>query len=161
VPISYIGILSRFAPISFTEIKYKWLFILSGPEPQRTILENKFLAIIPSLSGKCLLVRALPLEKNNLPAAPNCTVFNHLSSLQMQKAFEQSEFVISRSGYTTVMELLSLQKKSILIPTPGQTEQEYLAQHLMSENLCYATAQEADLLQAIKEAENFAFNFLI
>ena len=55
----------------------------------------------------------------------------------MRDAIESSEFIISRCGYTTVMEILSLQKKSVLIPTPGQTEQEYLALHLSKQNWCY------------------------
>jgi hypothetical protein len=55
---------------------------------------------------------------------------NHLPGSELAQVLLQSEYIISRSGYTTVMELLSLQKKSILIPTPGQTEQEYLAKKL-------------------------------
>jgi UDP-N-acetylglucosamine:LPS N-acetylglucosamine transferase len=73
--------------------------------------------------------------------------------------FSVSEFIISRSGYTTVMEILPLKKKSILIATPGQTEQEYLAQHLMQQHWCYSCNQGDDLLSHIYKAKAFQFIF--
>ena len=82
---------------------------------------------------------------------------NHLTTSQLQKVFDESEYVISRSGYTTVMEVLSLQKKSILIPTPGQTEQEYLAQHLMQQQWCYSCNQDDDILFHINAAKSFNY----
>jgi UDP-N-acetylglucosamine:LPS N-acetylglucosamine transferase len=90
-------------------------------------------------------------------APANCTVANHLSTEDMQRAFEQSEFVISRCGYTTVMEVLASQKKAVLIPTPGQTEQEYLAKHLFKQQWCYCCLQDEDLLQHFKKAKAFEY----
>jgi UDP-N-acetylglucosamine:LPS N-acetylglucosamine transferase len=72
----------------------------------------------------------------------------------------KAEFAIGRSGYSTVMDIASLQKKSILIPTPGQTEQEYLAEHLMKKCFAVSTDQKTfSLLKMIEEARRFDYSF--
>ena len=71
----------------------------------------------------------------------------------------KAEFIISRSGYSTIMDIAALQKKSILIPTPGQTEQEYLADHLMKKQFAFWVNQnEFSLLKNIEEARNFDYH---
>ncbi|NCI45084.1 glycosyltransferase [Sediminibacterium soli] len=146
IPVRYIGLLSRFnrkpAPIV-----YDYCFLLSGPEPQRSILEKKVIGGLRDVPGPVLLVRGLPSE-TGIPAVPsNVTVVNHLPGKRMEEAIQQSGLVISRSGYTTVMELVSMQKKALLIPTPGQTEQEYLAARLHRQAACYSVSQEAFSMQ--------------
>ena len=159
VPVNYIGFLSRFIPEQNLEKNYDYLFILSGPEPQRTIFEKKILEVLPKLSGRIIIVRGKPGAQRIPPVPGNCAIANHLATKEFQQVFSMSEFIISRSGYTTIMEVLSLQKKSILIPTPGQTEQEYLAQHLMQQHWCYSCDQSDDLLLHIHKAEAFQFIF--
>jgi uncharacterized protein (TIGR00661 family) len=157
IPVKYIGPLSRFQNHDSNEITQKYLFLLSGPEPQRSILEQTILRIAAKLTGKILIVRGKPAEEKQEIVTENYRVCNHFTTEEMQKAFLSSEYIISRTGYTTVMELLSLQKKSILIPTPGQTEQEYLAVHLMQQNWCYCCNQNDDLLYHIQQAEKFNY----
>ena len=160
IPVRYIGPLSRLQAVATSTnepFKYKWLFVLSGPEPQRSLLEQKLLTAAAILQEPALLLRALP-EDTTLPdAPPNCTVVNHLPGNAMAQAFADSEFVVSRSGYTTVMELLTLKKKSVLIPTPGQTEQEYLAGHLLRQQWCYSCDQDADITLHLKKVNRFAY----
>jgi len=158
IPVDYIGPLSRLNAVDKVEKKYSFLVIISGPEPQRTLFENKILKVVPQLNGSTLIVRGKPGSEEKITAPANCTIVNHLPASQLQQAFAESEFIISRSGYTTVMEVLSLQKKSILIPTPGQTEQEYLALHLMHQGWCYTCSQNDDLLFHINKAIGFTFN---
>jgi uncharacterized protein (TIGR00661 family) len=134
------------------------LIILSGPEPQRTIFEEKILTFIKSSKEKCIIVRGKPEEKKSMEQNFNCIIYNHLTTEQLQDAFNASEFIVSRCGYTSVMEILALQKKSILIPTPGQTEQEYLAKHLMNQNWCYTFSQSEDFSSHFLKAENFRYN---
>lgn len=153
----YLGPLSRFTKTADTKIIYKYLIALSGPEPQRTILEEKLKKIIPHLNGNILMVRGKPGLNDDEIITKDLTIKNHLLTKEMQQAFMQSEYIISRAGYTTIMELLSLQKKSILIPTPAQTEQEYLAQHLYKQHWCYTCNQHDDLLYHIQQAENFNY----
>lgn len=88
----------------------------------------------------------------------NVTVFNHLNGNDLGNLFAQSEYLICRSGYTTVMELLALQKKAILIPTPGQTEQEYLAKKLHKQCWCFSVTQQAfHFTKVVQAAENFNY----
>jgi len=158
VSVHYIGILSRFNKQDSLPIKFDYCIILSGPEPQRTILEEKILAEINNINATILLVRGKPESNRNFYTAKNITIQNHIPNNELNIAIQQSNFIICRSGYTTVMELLSLNKKAILIPTPGQTEQEYLAKKLMQQQWCYSIKQENFSLQnAINKANNFSY----
>ncbi|MES1224682.1 MAG: glycosyltransferase, partial [Bacteroidota bacterium] len=76
------------------------------------------------------------------------------------KKIAAAEFVISRTGYSTVMDLIYLKKKSILIPTPGQTEQEYLAIHLMKNKIAWCSQQSKfSLSAALNKANAFSYQF--
>lgn len=159
IPVHYIGPLARFKKDDNAVIRHHYCIILSGPEPQRTILEDIILKQLPALKWDFLLVRgklnAAPIEIS----LPNVIIKNHLTGLELQAAINSSAFVITRSGYTSVMELLTLQKKSILIPTPGQTEQEYLGNQLMHHHWAYCVDQkDFDLIDCIEVAKDFAYH---
>ena len=157
VPVTYIGWLSRFEPKKLPVI-YRYCIVLSGPEPQRTQLENKLLTQLTGITDSVLFIRGLP-GAANLPATPpNIICKNHLPQEALEMALLQSEWIISRTGYTTVMEILCLQKKAILIPTPGQTEQEYLAERLGLQNWAYSVLQERfEWEKATREAADFEY----
>ena len=158
VPVSYIGPLSRFEIENEIILKYDVCISLSGPEPQRTVLEKQILLKINAVTANIILVRGLPSSTETLVLSKNITVVNHLSGADLGKVFQQSNVVISRSGYTTVMEIISLQKKAILIPTPGQTEQEYLAKKLMHQGWCYSVNQaDFNLQKALKNSKLFNY----
>ncbi|MFP5040411.1 glycosyltransferase [Parasediminibacterium sp. JCM 36343] len=159
VSVQYIGPLARFKKsIEPKPTYYSYCIILSGPEPQRTVLENIILGQLAIITQDCLLVRGKP---NAAPIGinlPNVVVHNHLHGQELQEAIEASEYIIARSGYTSVMELLALQKKMILIPTPGQTEQEYLSHQLMSQHWAYCARQKGfDLRKAMAAARMFEY----
>ncbi len=139
--VQYIGLLSRFHLQSETK-KYDYCILLSGPEPQRTLLEEKILSGIGSINGKILLVRGRPGSNEVIKVPENVEVKNHLPGPELQKAILQSEYIVCRGGYTSLMELFSLQKKMLLIPTPGQTEQEYLAKKLVENGFCLSVTQD-------------------
>ncbi len=163
IPVHYLGILTRLIPKSNTNSFYQYCFLLSGPEPQRTLLEDQIKAILPQLSGTVAIVRGLPGAKHTLEVGENVKTFNHLPTAQLSMVLLASDLIICRSGYTTVMELIALQKKALLIPTPGQTEQEYLAKKLQKDQRFFSTNQNRmNLLQAIEQATNFTvINFEI
>jgi uncharacterized protein (TIGR00661 family) len=142
VPVKYIGPLSRFSPGSNNLFGENILIILSGPEPQRTILEDLIFAQLNNYSKPVVMVRGLPGETKTPQLPTHIKVFNHLSSKELEKEIKESQFVISRSGYSSIMDLITLGKKTILIPTPGQTEQEYLAKYLMKERMALSVQQE-------------------
>ncbi len=108
--------------------------------------------------GKTLLVRGLRGKEKLLSAQNDVKIKNHLPARELEKVINESEYIISRSGYTTVMDLCKLKKKSILIPTPGQTEQEYLADHLQKQGWCLEASQENFTLEkSLKKARNFDY----
>ena len=143
IPTRYIGWLCRLQALPENpSFLYKYCVVVSGPEPQRSSLEAILLAQMSKLTEKVLFIRGLP-DVCELPATPqHITCYNHLNQHDLSVAFSQSEWIVSRSGYTTVMEILCLQKKSILIPTPGQTEQMYLATKLEEQKLACSVMQE-------------------
>lgn len=156
-PVHYIGLLSRFEKIEPSIIKNDVLIILSGPEPQRTIFENLLIQQLKINTQKIVFVRGLPGEKNTLNI-PGVEVYNHLSSTELNKIICSSEFIISRSGYSTVMDLVKLGSKSILIPTPAQTEQEYLASFLLKNKIaCCVEQKNFSLQDAVENAKLFSY----
>jgi uncharacterized protein (TIGR00661 family) len=158
IPVKYIGPLSRFEKKNIDEIKNHLLIILSGPEPQRTILENKIVDQIVNYPATATIVRGLPGEKNIIPSTNTIHFYNHLSSEELNNEAMKAEFIISRSGYSTIMDIAALQKKSILIPTPGQTEQEYLAEYLIKKQFAFCINQDdLSLLKNIEEARSFEY----
>lgn len=131
IPVHYIGPLSRFHILPQPpKIIYKAVILLSGPEPQRTIFEELIQQQAVTIQGQFALVRALPEGTSNLNMPNNWEVFNHLPAEKLNILLQQTEYIISRTGYTTIMDIWMLKKKSILIPTPGQPEQIYLAKVL-------------------------------
>lgn len=127
--IKYLGPLSRLN-IQKAEKKYDLMIILSGPEPQRTLLENLLLQKINLLDKKVLFVKGIVNDKQVITEIEDITFYNFMTSTEIEKAFNESDVILCRSGYTTIMDLVKLNKKAFLIPTPGQTEQEYLARRL-------------------------------
>lgn len=154
----YIGCLSRFE-LRDTEKKYELLVSISGPEPQRSVFEKLVLNGLMSYAGRVLFVRGLPATNENLETTNSRIVIkNHLSAKELNDAILQSGMVISRCGYTSVMDLVKLEKKAILIPTPGQTEQEYLAKYLMEKKMFYTVVQkDFNLKKVLLEAGVFPF----
>jgi len=130
--VKYIGPLSRMKS-AHLPIKYKIAIVLSGPEPQRTNLENILLKQLKTYAAKVCFVRGMvsdtpPPTINN----KNISILNYLTTTDLNQILNESEIVICRSGYSSLMDLVKLNKRAILVPTPGQTEQEYLAEYLAS-----------------------------
>lgn len=158
IHVHYLGALSRFQKNSTSNITYKFCFLLSGPEPQRTLLEKLILKDIHLLKNNCILLRGLPDSNEMIGAYDNLIVHNHLSGIELNEVLNNSEYIVCRSGYTSIMELLALEKKAVLIATPGQTEQEFLAQHLMQQKLAFAVEQSKfNLLTMVEQVEQFNF----
>lgn len=152
----YIGCLSRMKKVE-GKIKRKAIIILSGPEPQRTFLEKKIFEQAAELPFQFLLVKGQTERKEHFYFNENIEVISFLTSQELNQAIVESEIVISRSGYTTLMDLVALEKKAILIPTPGQMEQEYLARHFFEQKIFFTTTQkDFDLKNALEKVESFS-----
>ncbi|SDS19055.1 conserved hypothetical protein [Gramella sp. MAR_2010_147] len=127
--VKYIGPLSRLEKLETPEL-YDFLILLSGPEPQRSILESILLKEFRNSKAQILLIRGFFSEDSLEFTNPNINIKNHLFGEALEEAINASKYVISRSGYTSIMDLAKLDKKAFFIPTPGQKEQEYLAKRL-------------------------------
>ena len=147
IPLHYIGFLSRFERKAVPEKKNHLLFVLSGPEPQRSMLEEKIINDISEYNYTAAIVRGLPGVSSLIPSTNRIQFYNHLSADDLNAVMQEAEYVFSRSGYSTVMDIIALQKKTILIPTPGQTEQKYLGNYLMKKGMAVCIAQKDFSLQ--------------
>lgn len=156
---TYLGCLSRFVPMENVEKKYDLLALISGPEPQRTNLEELLVAQIKQMPGlKALIVSGRPDQVEKREVAPGVFQVSHLGAKELNEAMLASDMVLSRSGYTTLMDLAKLNKKAILIPTPGQSEQEYLGKYLMQKGYFYSLPQHQFHLQkALDAVKTFPF----
>jgi hypothetical protein len=158
VPVKYIGPLSRLQPVGIPARKHHLLFILSGPEPQRTILENKIISEAIQYPGTATIVRGLPDEATIIPSTNMIVFYNHLPAAVLAREMMQAEYIISRSGYSTVMDLAVMGRKSIFIPTPGQTEQEYLGKYLQEKQFAPCIEQKHFSIEhALQLAGNFSY----
>jgi uncharacterized protein (TIGR00661 family) len=140
-------------------IQNELLIVLSGPEPQRTLLENLLLHELKDYHNPVMFVRGLPgvapaespsgdvcgdiglltssqslpkgtLRKETINSFNQIRFYNHLPSGELNDAINAAKLIIARSGYSTVMDIMQLDKPCVFIPTPGQSEQLYLAEYL-------------------------------
>ena len=125
----YIGPLSGRKPISCKK-EYDVLAILSGPEPQRGIFETKLREILPNLPYKSCIIRGVVAHRNSSTKIGNCKIQTFATNDEITRLICSSRLVISRAGYSSIMDYENLGCKAILIPTPGQSEQVYLGHYL-------------------------------
>lgn len=150
--IKYIGPLSRLHKKNL-EKKYDLMVILSGPEPQRTLLEEKLILELDKYRGSVLFVKGKIESDQKIEKQNQFTFYNYMNSEQIEIAFNESEKILCRSGYTTVMDLAKLKKKAFFIPTPGQYEQEYLAKKFKQEGLVPSCKQEKFKLNKLEKID--------
>ena len=157
----YIGTLSRFSkprdPRSdLVNPHFDLLVMLSGPEPQRTILEEKILMQLVSINMQVAMVRGMPESDEAYVLDNRIHVFAHLDTEKLRELICGSAMVICRSGYSSIMDVVTLGKPAIFIPTPGQPEQEYLARYLMEKKIYFAmNQQDFSLIYALEMSKNF------
>jgi hypothetical protein len=137
--VRYIGLLSRFSRIVQTDniaadLSYNTI-ILSGPQPQKERLKKKLTEIFREKEPATVILEGKPQLKNEPEKDGNITLYSHLPSDKMINIIIGSDGIICRSGYTSIMDLITLKSSALLIPTPGQLEQEYLAEYLSEKGL--------------------------
>lgn len=154
--VQFIGPLSRLAEASLgnSSEQYDILGIISGPEPQRSIIENKLLQQFKH-SGLNTVLACGRTEDQTHYQDDNVTIVPYADAKQLRHLIQSSNVILCRSGYSTLMDLQKLGKKAILIPTPGQTEQEYLAQYYQELGWHYSVAQnDLDINEAMALLSN-------
>jgi len=154
--IEYLGPLSDLKKRETAE-DIDYFFSLSGPEPQRTILEKKIFEQAPLLKGKVVIALGKPEDCRRNETVNHFRIFGYLRRKRQEEIMNRSKLVITRPGYTTVMELSLLGKKALFIPTPGQTEQVYLAGYHQKRKNFYSVDQDKlNLTRDVEEAKKYA-----
>ncbi|MCK5846965.1 MAG: hypothetical protein KAG84_05975 [Bacteroidales bacterium] len=154
--VKFIGPISRFEEIKnnkeLDRSKYpNILAIISGPEPSRTDLEKLLISKLRNYKGKSVILLGKP-KKDSIVENDNLKIYNHLQDDEFKAELLNADLVIARSGYSTIMDLYNLKKKAVFIPTPGQTEQEYLAEKFYNDGMFYTMKQSGfDLNTAINK----------
>lgn len=140
----YIGPLTRFSLVKskMDSSGKQLLFMLSGPEPQRTIFEDLVLAELKKNPVPALILRGQPGQPHDSQPIPGVRMLNHLDDEKLAAEIGKSYAVVSRGGYSTLCDLTAAKKKLICVPTPGQTEQEYCADYLAGKNMTVAMSQK-------------------
>jgi hypothetical protein len=135
-----------------------YLVLISGPEPQRTRLEEILLPMAQKLDGRSVVLLGSPQRKFKVAGSKGCTIRTYVTNTEKAELMNRAKFVICRSGYTTMMELAELGKKAgLLIPTPGQTEQEYLSWYYERNGWFFSKSQyHLDLPGDISTAREYA-----
>lgn len=155
LPVKYIGILSRLKKKPSDRV-YDLTIMLSGPEPQRSMLEKIILTQLRQSTCKAVLIRGVIEENSVWTQEGEVQLVNYLQTSEVEKIINQTELIIARPGYSTIMDLAKLGKRAIFIPTPGQTEQEYLSRRLMSNGVAFSMNQdEFNLGYAIDRSKGF------
>ena len=150
LPVIYLGVLSRMQPSEMEIEKNSLLILLSGPEPERTRFEKILFRELISYTGKTVLVRGLPGSQFTIPfIRESISIFNHLPSRELNELMNCSEFILTRSGYSTIMDLVQIKRNAIVVATPGQTEQEYLGNHLYEMKWMYHAGQHNFKLEKV------------
>lgn len=158
----YVGIISQFGkfPLQFLakEQQEYILVLLSGPEPMRSILEKNIINQIQNLENyQFIVIGGNPLGNQKEIKSGKIKYYNYLAAEELIKHIQNAQLVISRSGYSTIMDLIILNKKALLIPTPGQTEQTYLAQYLHDKKSFFCVEEEIlNLFEVIPKALKLA-----
>jgi uncharacterized protein (TIGR00661 family) len=150
----YLGPLSRMHKMALP-IQYDLMIILSGPEPQRGMLETHLTEEVKRFKGKVVFIRGVVEIEQKKEQIENVTFYNFMKTRQLEQTFNESEKVLCRSGYTTIMDLVKLNKKAFFIPTPGQYEQIYLAEKLQKEGLVPYATQDNFKIENLSQIEKF------
>ena len=162
----FIGPLSRFdsknalsvskETINSEAKSFDIMAIISGPEPQRGMLKYMLMQKLQETNYRCLIICGETESKWEIELNENLSMKSHLGADEMQEAILNSKLILARSGYSTIMDLAMLGKKVIFIPTPGQTEQEYLAKLFSERMIAYSQSQSAfQLEKAIEASKNY------
>ncbi len=150
----YLGALSSITPQENQE-DIDILVTISGPESARTLFEKTILKQVDSLPGKKVVVLGKPDERMLHRNGSGVEIYNHVPRSTMSDFMNRAKLIVCRSGYSTVMELIALDKRAILVPTPGQTEQEYLAQYYKDQNMFHVVKQrKLNLQEAVSAAQH-------
>jgi UDP:flavonoid glycosyltransferase YjiC (YdhE family) len=152
--VKYIGLLSHASSTPQTiDVEAPILYLLSGIEPQRSLLEEIILKRFAARPHQAIIVRGTTKNIKNIPQHPLLQVYQFCEPQQLQKLANECKLIVARSGYSTIMDVILWKKNAVLIPTPGQFEQEYLAAYL-SQKKWFLSIEQNSFLEFNEEIGN-------
>lgn len=162
LPYQFVGMLSRFSKSTTKPDDKLILGLVSGPENQRTLFEQNLLTQLMRLNQPAVIVRGLTHSADER-VQNGVELINHLPASKLETLITNASVIIARSGYSTIMDLFCLGKRNvILIPTPGQTEQEYLGRHLKENKIAVVQNQDQmnieEAMQLLPASSGFQSN---
>jgi len=145
----YTGLLTRFSGTGFDNLitggresgKKIVLCIVSGPEPQRAFFEKSLICQLQQIPYDSVLLRGVP-GNNNRVQKGRCIIYDHTDSHNFSRLISSASLIVCRPGYSSLMDLSAFGSKALLVPTPGQPEQEYLAELHKERRWCYSVNQD-------------------
>lgn len=164
--VDWIGPLSRFSKageetVTTTKQSKKTIdigVVLSGPEPSRSQFEKKVIQVLKGRKEKVVLVRGVigpseetAAESQSSRIEQNLTIYDFMLANELEEVIRQSRVLITRSGYSSIMDLYALGAKALLVPTPGQSEQEYLADRMRQKGWFLTVRQNEFSWNSVKE----------
>ena len=152
--VKYLGPLTRFKKLNL-KTKHNLMVLLSGPEPQRSYLEDKLLGDLKHYKGNVLFIKGKIEAQQKKETRDHMEVYNFMTSTELEIAINESDLILSRSGYTTIMDLAKLDKKAFFIPTPGQFEQEYLAKKFTNEVVAPSATQNEFNIKMLANVDDY------
>ncbi|NNK81462.1 MAG: glycosyltransferase [Flavobacteriales bacterium] len=147
IPVRFIGPLSRLHRAECHCDPVPFLAILSGPEPQRSLLEKALIPVLRTIPNTILIRGIIKDESQSFDG--ELKIIGNLGSRKLEGLINCSEVVICRSGYSSIMDLCAMKKEGVLIPTPGQPEQQYLAEHLKNHPL-FTIIEQSEIPQKLE-----------
>ncbi len=153
--VSWIGPLSRFSAGDEVNKDVDVAVILSGPEPSRSIFEQKVREELTGTNYKVVLVRGLIGDSPEERKERNFTIYDFLLASELEMLIKKSRLVICRSGYSSIMDLAAIGARALLVPTPGQAEQEYLGRFHAKKGLCHVVSEESFGLEEIQKGMEY------
>jgi len=138
----YIGPLSELRPNGAAE-DIDYFFSISGVEPHHTMLAERVLAALPALRGRSVVALGRPGSAADVRTVGNATIHGYLDRRAQGEMLARARVIVGRSGYTTLMEAAGFGKRALFVPTPGQSEQEYLAKFHCERGRVFSTVQSA------------------
>lgn len=155
--LTYLGPLSRFQSTnlkSASRLKSSIVILLSGPEPQRSVFEQKCIDELKKINRSAIIVRGKPTENSSFQDG-KILLLSHMLAEDLKALLLDAETIVCRSGYSSMMDLAAIGKNAIVVPTPGQTEQEYLAIKLQASKwMVYQSQDDFNIISGMEALKN-------
>ncbi|MEK6968538.1 MAG: glycosyltransferase [Nanoarchaeota archaeon] len=152
--LAYVGILSSIRKKNVVR-NVDYFISISGPGISKEVFTRQVMEQLHLLKGKVVVALGRP-DLKEIASKGNAKIYPYLNRKQQESFLNKAKLVISRSGYTTMMELAEIDKKAFFIPTLNHPEQEYLAKFQKNSGRFHYSKQDSfNFKEDIDEAKQY------